>query len=269
MRRSILLPALFLLRAACTRGDGVSTKRLDEMERRLEALDERSKDIDGRLVKIEDMIREATQGPKEPDPAVVYAVPVDGDPYRGPEHAKVTMVEAFEFACPFCAKVNPTVDALLAKYPNDLKVVYKYFVVHEVAVVPGLASCAAGRQGKFAEMEHLIWEKGFAVRDLSPENMDKLAQEAGLDMKRYKADIEGESCKNWLMQSQQQLQQVGTAGTPAFYINGRYVSGAQPLETFTALIDEELAKANQAISSGVALEAYYQSEVVQKGTKSL
>jgi predicted DsbA family dithiol-disulfide isomerase len=153
-----------------------------------------------------------------------------------------------------------------------VKVVYKHYVVHpQVATTPALAACAAHRQGKFKEMEHLIWEKGFkANRNLSAENMETLAKEAGLDMGKFKADMNGEECKKIVQQDQAQLAAVGTRGTPAFYINGRFLSGAQPLPAFKAIVDEELKKANERISKeGAKVETYYNEYVLKKGKTRL
>lgn len=144
--------------------------------------------------------------------------------------------------------------------------VYKYFVVHDVAVPPGLAACAASRQGQFAKMEKLIWEKGFAERDLSPEKMTALAKEAGLDLARYEADVKSPGCQQWLQQSQEELSRVGAGGTPAFFVNGRFLGGAQPFGAFKQVIDEELKKFDAA---GIPVEQYYQKVVVEGGVKSL
>jgi len=160
----------------------------------------------------------------------------------------------------------------LAKaYPKDLKIVYKHFVVHpQQATIPALAACAADKQGKFHQMYETIWEKGFnAGRNLSQENMDKLAQEVGLNVQKYKADMDGE-CKNIIRQDQQQLASVGVGGTPAFFVNGRFLSGARPPEQFKALIDEELKKANERVGKeGTTAANYYQKWVMEKGKKSL
>jgi len=160
----------------------------------------------------------------------------------------------------------------LAKaYPKDLKIVYKHFVVHpQQATIPALAACAADKQGKFHQMYEAIWEKGFnAGRNLSQENMDKLAQEVGLNVQKYKADMDGE-CKNIIRQDQQQLASVGVGGTPAFFVNGRFLSGARPPEQFKALIDEELKKANERVGKeGTTAANYYQKWVMEKGKKSL
>jgi predicted DsbA family dithiol-disulfide isomerase len=119
-------------------------------------------------------------------------------------------------------------------------------------------------------MYELIWEKGFnAGRNLSQENMDKLAGEVGLNMQKYKADMDGE-CKNTIRQDQQQLASVGVGGTPAFFVNGRFLSGARPPEQFKALIDEELKKANDRVGKeGTTASNYYQKWVMEKGKKSL
>lgn len=144
-------------------------------------------------------------------------------------------------------------------------------MVHpQVATTPALAACAAHKQGKFAEMEKLIWEKGFnAGRNLSAENMMTLAKEAGLNMSKFEADMNGEECKKAVQTDQAQLAAVGTRGTPAFYINGRFLSGAQPFDRFKAIIDEELEKADAALKGGAKLETYYTENVVKKGKKSL
>src|SRR5690606_2182796 len=85
-----------------------------------------------------------------PEPTTVYSVPVEGSPYKGPEHAKVTIVKAFEFACPYCEKVRPTLNGLQEKYGKDIKIVYKHLIVHpQVATTPALAACAGHRQGKY------------------------------------------------------------------------------------------------------------------------
>src|SRR5690606_31265411 len=122
----------------------------------------------------------------------------------------------------------------------------------DIALAPALAVCAAAEQGKFAALEPLIWEKGFKERDLSVEHMARLAEEAKLDMARYQASLEGDTCTRRIAEDQADLQRFGVNGTPAFYINGRHLSGAQPIANFKRIIDEELAKAEQAIEAGTA-----------------
>lgn len=152
-----------------------------------------------------------------------------------------------------------------------MRIVRKHFVVHpQSATNPALASCAAHKQGKYFQMEKGLWEKGYDKnRDFSPENIDAIAKEVGLDMNKFKADMEGE-CRKVIREDQAALSAVGTSGTPAFYINGRFLSGARPIEQFKAIIDEELKKANERIGKdGVTAANYYDKWVMEKGKKKL
>ena len=237
-------------------------------------------EISKKLDSIETMLKQGAgaaraqrpQRPRGPDPKKVYAVPVEGAATKGvaADKAKVTVVKAFEFACPFCERARPTMDQVLEKYGDDVRVVYKHYIVHPgSATIPAQAVCAAHKQGKFAEMEDLIWEKGFkASRNLSKDNMEKLAGELGLDMNRFKSDMDG-SCAGEVKKDHAELAKVGVTGTPGFFVNGRFVRGAQPFPVFENLIDEELKKANDRISQGTAVSAYYDEWVMKKGEKKL
>lgn len=205
-----------------------------------------------------------------PDPAAVYAVGIDGAPFRGARDATVTIVKGYEYACPFCQRVRPTLDQLLRDYKGDLKIVYRHLVVHpQTAYEPAWAACAAGRQGKFDRMDDLIWDEGFAAgRNLSRDHMETLARKAGLDLGRFRTDRDG-PCKKTVIDDQAALARVGLRGTPGFYINGRFLSGAQPLEAFKRLIEEELTKANARIKAGTRRADYYDEFVIGGGKTSL
>ena len=102
---------------------------------------------------------------------------------------------------------------------------------------------AAKAQGKFAEMhEKLMGMNG----QLSREKIMTAAQEIGLDMKKFTADIDNDAHKGEIAAMTNEVMKVGATGTPASFINGRYLSGAQPIEAFKKLIDEELGKATVA-----------------------
>ncbi|HTR49961.1 MAG TPA: thioredoxin domain-containing protein [Kofleriaceae bacterium] len=219
----------------------------------------------------------------EPDRAKTYAVPVDGDPFDGPADAKVTVVKAYDYACPFCDRVRETMDDLRKKYPSDLRVVYKQFVVHPtVATAGALAFCAAAKQGKAMEMDKLLWDKSFKSHNFdkdqgqghacwdNPEGCSVVlgyAQELGLNADKFKSDMK--DCVALAKKDQTELQQLGVGATPSFFINGRFISGAVPIENFTQVIEEELKKANEKISAGTPAAQYYQQWVVDKGQKTL
>ncbi len=118
-------------------------------------------------------------------------------------------------------------------------------------------------------MEDAIWEKAYPKRDFKAESLEAIAKEVGVDLARYKADKDG-ACKKQIAQDQSDLRNVGTSGTPAFYINGRFLSGARPVDQFKKLVDEELKKANDRISKGEAsVSDYYEKFVAKKGLKKL
>jgi protein-disulfide isomerase len=169
-------------------------------------------------------------------------------------------------------RVSSTLEQLRQQYGNDVRLVWKHFVVHpQVATTPALATCAAHKQGKFFELERMIWEKswpGGSLGDLGEDTMTQYATALKLDLGRFKADMAGDACRDQINGDQRQMAQLGTRGTPAFYINGRFLSGAQPIENFKAVIDEELQKATTAIKAGRKPEEYYGS-IVANGKKSI
>jgi protein-disulfide isomerase len=110
---------------------------------------------------------------------------------------------------------------------------------HKNAPAAHAAAEAARMQGKFWEMHDLIFKN---QRDLSPATFEKYAQELGLDMAEYKKDLVSKELKDRIAADTSQARQLGATGTPAFFINGRFLSGAQPISSFQRLIDEALKK---------------------------
>ena len=226
----------------------------------------------------------------EPDRNKTYSVPIENDPFEGPADAKVTLVKAYDYACPYCEKVRPTMDELRKKYGNDLRVVSKQLVVHPRNAMAGaLAFCAAAKQGKAKDMDRLVWDKGFLQRQLdmsdvapaeagaqptkcwdTPEGCKLVvsyAQELQLEVERFKKDMK--ECMPIIQKDRQDLQKLRVNATPGFFVNGRYVAGAVPTENFVAIIDEELKKANERIAQGTPQAQYYQTWVVEKGLKTV
>jgi protein-disulfide isomerase len=242
------------------------------------------KDVEGRLARVERRLDKVIQTleqalpPSEPDPASTYSVRVDAiDPSEGPADAKVTIIEGFEFKCPYCAIVNPTIDQIIAKYPKDVRVVAKYILIHgPSAVPPALAACAAAKQGKYTAMKNGLWNSFFKIENgrpmmqeaaTSPEAIKTLAASLQLDMTKYDADIASNECKGWIQSSREAMGPLGVNGTPAFFVNGRFLNGAVPFEQLDALVKEELAKADKAIADGTAQKDYYNTLVKNGLTK--
>ncbi len=224
---------------------------------------------------LEKLARQVNQQPKPaaprrpgPDPTATYGLPVAGYPVRGKATALVTIVRAGEYACPYCEKVRPTLDQLATTYGTKLRIVSRTFVVHpKLASYPAQAACAAHRQGKFWDLDKLLWDEAFANRTFDTATIDALALRVGLDATRYRADVA--SCAAEVARDQAELAKFGVSATPAFFINGRFVSGAQPVAAFAAVIDDELAKAEAAVKRGVKPARYYDDEIVKKGKPSL
>ena len=206
-----------------------------------------------------------------PDPDTVYAVPVAGSPFRGPKDAKVTMVRIFEFACPYCERSRATMDQLRKQYGRDLRIVYKHLIIHpQAATLPAQAACAADQQKRFFEMEEALWEKAYKQnRDFSQTNIEKIARGLGLNMQRFRRDMHSPQCVKRVADDEALVKKVGARGTPAFYINGRFISGARPVHFFQQVIDEELAKANKVIKAGTVKKRDYYDHVVKNGKSSL
>jgi protein-disulfide isomerase len=241
----------------------------EQLVKLVEALSAR---LDGLDSKLETLAAQqarpvAPTRPPGPDPAVVYAVPVDDSPFEGPPDARVTIVEAYDFACPFCERSRATMAEIRRHYGNDVRIVYRQFIVHpSAATIPARAACAAHRQGKFTAMQEAIWEKGFkANRDLGEENMLRQARALGLKMRKFEADMRG-PCVARVQEDHAAMAGFGVSGTPTFFINGRFLSGSQPFENFRRLIDEELAKASEIIrTQGMKPGEYYDRQVLAKG----
>lgn len=234
-----------------------------------------SGDVEARLAKLEkriERIADALRPHIQPslDTKPTYAIPVEkNDPIIGNKDAKVTIVEAYEFLCPYCAMVAPTMEQILKEYPNDVRIVPKVLLIHGQPAIPSsLAMCAAGRQNKAGEMQQALWATIWANPQqpdhskASPEGVEATAMSIGLNMEQFKADMGGE-CTAWLQSSGETLQKFGTNSTPSFYVNGKFVQARDP-GVFKKMIDAEIKAVDK---SGMKGAEYYEKEVVGKGTK--
>ncbi len=231
--------------------------RLDALQNQLQRLETQAQDQLARGQQHRAK-RDRRDQQRERDRLAVYAIPIDDDPYEGRRYAKVTMVAALEFACPYCERVIPTLTALKRAYGRDLKIVYKQYVVHPSAKLASLASCAAHLQNRYFAMQKQLWKNGIRANlDLTTKGAVRLARASRLNIRRFKRDLKGQTCTATLAKHQNQLRPVGVRGVPTFFINGRKIMGAMPEGAFRKVIDEELAKATAAIKSGVPLKTYY------------
>jgi protein-disulfide isomerase len=200
-----------------------------------------------------------------PLPGKVYAFPVGDSAAKGSKDAWVTLITVSDFQCPFCKRVNPTLKQVMDKYKDDVRVVFKHnpLSFHNRALPAALAAECAHEQDKFWEMHDKLFGDQRALDDAT---MQTHAQEVGLDVKAWTDCYKALKPKARIEADQRAASSFGARGTPAFFINGRYISGAQPLESFAAIIDEELKKARD---SGISKSDYYKKAVLDKGAKTL
>ncbi len=252
-----------------------SEARVAKLEERLEVLETKTGNLDGvaegvqvLLQKLDQLGGEAPQRRRQPSSTAVYSMPIDDDPFIGPKNAKVTIVKGYDFYCGYCDRVRPTLKDLQTLYPGDIKIVFKNLVIHnDYARLPALAACAAHKQDKFMPMFEQIWEKGLRAKaELTEDILVGIAKDIGLSKKRFLGDMYG-ACED-KVQSDFDTMSAFTMSTPAFFINGRFIAGAQPIGNFRRVIDQELKKADRALKSGIKLKDYYQS-IVKSGRTSL
>lgn len=166
-------------------------------------------------------------------------------PTLGPVTAPVTIVEFSDFECPFCHKVQDTVNQLRQRYGNRVRWAYKHYPLefHPKAPPAAYASYAAHKQGKFWEFSKQVWAR---QNYLSDDLYTDIAKTLKLDMAKFNADRAGPAAKKVVEADMADGTKVGVRGTPFFLINGTPVSGAQPPEAFVQVIEAELTKAETA-----------------------
>jgi protein-disulfide isomerase len=175
-----------------------------------------------------------------PDPDKRHDVNISGAPVLGNDDAKITVVEFSDFQCPFCARVDPTLKKIQETYgPDQVRIVYKHLPLSIHPGAPGAAAAAeaAHRQGKFWEMHDLIFAN---QRELNEAKYVEYAQQLGLDVDQFKKDSASAEVKKRVDEDAQEAAALGVTGTPAFFINGKFLSGAQPYQAFKAAIDQEM-----------------------------
>jgi protein-disulfide isomerase len=165
------------------------------------------------------------------DPAGVKTLPLDGSPTRGPDSAPVTIVELADFECPHCAQAVPMLDAVMDAHPGKVRLVYKSYTLpfHQHGEPAARAAFAAGTQGKFWEMEHLLFERQQHLEDA---DLERYAVMLRLDIPKWKADMDSQAIKTRVSDDHKLGEELNLKGTPTIYVNGREldVEEDEPLE---------------------------------------
>jgi protein-disulfide isomerase len=203
---------------------------------------------------------------EEPDTSVWKVTIADDDPVQGAKDALVTVVEFADFQCPFCKRVDITLKQIATTYGSDLRFVWKDnpLPFHPRArPSASLARFAYKQKGNSAFWA--VHDQLFANSPkLEDEDLKRIAEQTGVNWSAAKAAIDSKKFDSKLDASIDLASDLQARGTPSFFINGVRLSGAQPLATFTKLIDEQLAKAKAIVARGVPRQRVY-DEIMKDG----
>jgi protein-disulfide isomerase len=168
------------------------------------------------------------------------AVSAGKSPSKGAANAPIEMIEFSDFQCPYCLRAQATVDEVLKTYGDRIHFIYRHYPLpsHPAAKPAAEASECAAEQGKFWPYHDRLFEQ---QSKLSEADLKQHASDLGIDMPRFNACVASHKFKSQVEADQKDGDEAGVNGTPAFFINGRMLSGAQPFDAFKKIIDEELA----------------------------
>ena len=165
-------------------------------------------------------------------------------PADGPANAPVTLVEFSDFQCPFCGRLFPTLTALKSKYGDRLRIVFRQYPLpnHQFAAKAAEASLCANEQGKFWALHDAMFKN---QRALAVEDLKKSAAALGVDAAKFDSCLDSGRTAATVQSDLESGKAVGVDGTPALFINGRFLSGAQPIEVISAMVDDELRRSGR------------------------
>ena len=203
----------------------------------------------------------AAEAEKPAEDKTVWKVELHGkEPTQGAKDALVAMVIFTDFECPFCSRVRPTLKEVEKNYGEKVRMVFKNqpLPFHKQAFGAAEAGLCAHEQGKFWQMEEQMFNNN---RNLTAPELEGHARSVGLDLAKFKNCVTAHRYKQQILDDQEMADKVTATGTPAFFINGRKLSGAQPFSAFKALIDEEMKKAEALVAAGTAKGEVYGKSV--------
>lgn len=196
-----------------------------------------------------DTILKDAKGAPEPERKTI-AMPSATAPFRGAANAKVVIQEFSDFQCPFCKRVEPTIDELLKAYPGKIKVVWRNVPLpfHNDAPLAAEAAREAyvqkGNEG-FTKMHDLLFQHQGDQDGIKRAALDGYAAQIGLDTAKFAKALDDRTHKNTIEAEKKMADDGGVQGTPAFTIGPYFLSGAQPLVKFKKLVDRVLTEPAQ------------------------
>lgn len=193
------------------------------------------------------------RGAPAPEDTTVWRVPVGKSAVQGTADALVTLVVFDDLQCPFCKRAQATLQELAKRYGSDLRIVYKHnpLPFHKNAFPAAMLAVEARVQKGDAAFFRVVDLAFESQDDLEPSGLKRIAAEAGLDVPRAVRAIESSRHRAVVEEDQDLARGLAARGTPHFFVNGRRIAGAQPVESFVKVIDAELAAAKEKVVAGL------------------
>ncbi len=203
------------------------------------------------------------------DPRIVYNVPLDGtEPQRGPDDALMTIVEFGDFQCPFCARAAPTMDQLVEKYGEDVRIVWLNFPQENHAHARPAATAALEAQAQ--KGDEAFWkmhDKIFAnQRALARADLERYAKELGLNVRKLKKALDTDKYAEVIDRQIALAKRLNVPGTPSWFMNGRFMAGF-PFQTWVFAIDRRIRPLRRQTDQGVPRSELY-DRIVADGKTS-
>jgi len=177
-------------------------------------------------------------------PDLKININIDDDPIKGNKDAPVTIIEFSDFQCPYCSKfymqILPQLEENYIK-TGKVRFIYKDFPLsfHPLAQKTAEAAECADEQGKFWEYHNKIFSD---QQYLSMQNLKQWAYDLNLDTNKFNNCLDSGQMFSEVQKDLKDGEAHGVSGTPAFFVNNRFISGAQPFTVFKQIIDAELTK---------------------------
>ena len=152
----------------------------------------------------------------------IYDINTTGRAFKGAENAKVTLAVFDDYQCPYCSRLEPELDRILKKYPDQVKLVVKHFPIpsHRFAFQAAMAALAAGNQGKFWEFHQALFQNYNALND---KKIGEIAENLALDKERFENDLKSPENRELIIQDMKEGQEIDVRGTPTIFMNGKKV----------------------------------------------
>lgn len=170
-----------------------------------------------------------------PPPPPAEAVRGATEPALGKADAPVTIIAFSDYQCPYCRDLSHTLDQLLERYPEQVRVVYRHYPLHEDSEALAQGALCAADQGKFAAYHDAVFARNARAKDVEP-----IAESLQLDLATFTACVSAGTHRERIAADLQEGKRLGITGTPTLFVAGQRLRGAQTLQRLSASVQEAL-----------------------------